>query len=92
MDANLIPIVAIIMGTLCFLVPVSLVTLRFAIKPIAEAVAQLKSAGASQQELSLIKQRLALVEQIVNGMETEVHRLTEAQEFQTELLNRGDEG
>ena len=92
MDANLIPVVAIIMGTLCFLVPVSLVTLRFAIKPIAEAVAQMRSSGASQQEISLLGQRLALLEQIVGGMETDVQRLSEAQDFQNELLNPPEQG
>mgnify|MGYP000650449671 CR=1 FL=1 len=66
MDATLIPVVAIIMGTLCFLVPVSLVTLRFAIKPIAEAVAQMRSVGASQQEIALMGQRLALLEQLAD--------------------------
>jgi hypothetical protein len=92
MDANLIPVVAIIMGTLCFLVPVSLVTLRFAIKPIAEAVAQMRSVGASQQEIALMGQRLALLEQIVGGMETDVQRLSEAQDFQNELLNPPEQG
>ena len=91
MDANLIPIVAIIMGTLCFLVPVSLVTLRFAIKPIAEAVAQMRSSGASEQEISLLGQRLALLEQIVGGMETDVQRRSEAQDFQNELLSSPDQ-
>ena len=36
---DLVPIVGIIMGTLTVLVPVSLIALRFAIKPIAEAIA-----------------------------------------------------
>lgn len=81
-----IPIVGIIMGTLCFLVPVSLITLRFAIKPIAEAVAQMRSAGAAQEELAIMGQRLALLEQQVGGLETEVDRIGEAQDFQTELL------
>ena len=72
-----IPIVAIIMGTLSFLIPVSLITLRFAIKPIAEAVAQMRSGGASQEELAIMRQRLALMEQQLGGLETEVHRIGE---------------
>lgn len=83
-----IPIVAIIMGTLCFLIPVSLITLRFAIKPIAEAVAQMRSAGAAQEELAIMGQRLALLEQIVGGMETELERIGEAHDFERELLER----
>lgn len=86
MDPNLIPVVAIIMGTLCFLVPVSLVTLRFAIKPIAEAVSQMRASGAAQEELAIMRQRVALLEQQVGGLETEVDRIGAAQDFQTELL------
>jgi hypothetical protein len=81
-----VPIVAIVMGTLCFLIPISLITLRFAIKPIAAAVAQMRSSGAAQEELAIMGQRLALLEQVVSGMETEVERIGAAQDFQAELL------
>ena len=91
MDAAFIPIVAIIMGTLCFLVPVSLITLRFAIKPIAEAVAQMRTSGAAQEELAIVGQRLALLEQVVSGMETELERIGEAHDFQAELLEPSTE-
>jgi hypothetical protein len=37
-------------------------------------------------------QRLALLEQIVGGMETDVQRLSEAQDFQNELLNPPEQG
>lgn len=86
-----IPIVAIIMGTLSFLIPVSLITLRFAIKPIAEAVAQMRSGGASQEELAIMRQRLALLEQQFGGLETEVHQIGEAQAFQAELLKPAED-
>jgi TolA-binding protein len=81
-----VPIVAIIMGTLMILIPVSLVALRFAIKPISEAVAKMRGGGASQQELAIMKQQIALLEQQLGGMESELHRLSEAQEFQAQLL------
>jgi hypothetical protein len=81
-----IPIVAIVMGSLTVLIPLSIITLRFAIKPIAEAVAQMRSGGASQEEMAIMRQRLALLEQQLGGLETEVHRIGEAQDFQTELL------
>lgn len=86
-----VPIVGIIMGTLCFLVPVSLITLRFAIRPIAEAVAQMRSTGAAQEELAIMGQRLALIEQQVGGLETEVERIGEAQDFQSKLLQSSTE-
>lgn len=85
-----IPIVAIVMGTLTVLIPLSLITLRYAIKPIAEAVAQMRSSGIAQEELAIIGQRLALLEQMVGGLESEVHRIGEAQDFQAELLKPGE--
>jgi hypothetical protein len=84
-----IPIVAIVMGSLTVLIPLSIVTLRFAIKPIAEAVAHMRSSGASQEEMAIMRQRLALLEQTVGGLETEVTRIGEAQDFQNELLKPG---
>jgi hypothetical protein len=84
-----IPIVGIVMGTLTVLIPLSLITLRFAIKPIAEAVAQMRSGGASQEQLAVMQQRLALLEQQFGGLESEVHRIGEAQDFQAELLKPG---
>lgn len=81
-----VPIVAIVMGTLTVLIPLSLITLRYAIKPIAEAVTQMRSGGASQEQLAVMQQRLALLEQQFGGLETEVTRIGEAQDFQTELL------
>lgn len=86
-----IPIVAIVMGTLTVLIPLSLITLRFAIKPIAEAVAQMRSGGASQEQLTVMQQRLALLEQQFGGLESEVHRIGEAQDFQTELLKPAED-
>ena len=81
-----VPIVGIVMGTLTVLIPLSLITLRYAIKPIAEAVTQMRSGGASQEQLAVMQQRLALLEQQFGGLETEVTRIGEAQDFQTELL------
>lgn len=84
-----VPIVGIVMGTLTVLIPLSIITLRFAIKPIAEAVTQMRAGGASQEELAIMRQRLALMEQQLGGLETEVHRIGEAQDFQAELLKPG---
>ena len=86
-----VPIVGIVMGTLTILIPLSIITLRFAIKPIAEAVTQMRAGGASQEELAIMRQRLALMEQQLGGLETEVHRIGEAQDFQAELLKPGED-
>ena len=86
-----VPIVGIVMGTLTVLIPLSIITLRFAIKPIAEAVAQMRAGGASQEELAIMRQRLALLEQQLGGLETEVERIGEAQEVQAQLMKPRDE-
>ena len=82
---SLIPIVGIVMGTLTVLVPVSLIALRFAIKPIAEAIAITRS-NVAPAEVSLMKERIALLEQQVSGMDSEVNRISEAVDFQDRLL------
>ena len=86
---QLVPIVAIVMGTLTVLVPVSLIALRFAIKPIAEAVAQMRS-GVAPDEVRIMKERISLLEQQLNGIDSEVSRISEAVDFQDRLLKPGD--
>lgn len=83
---NLIPIVGIVMGTLTVLVPVSLIALRFAIKPIAEAIAITRSGGVAQDELAIIGKRVALLEQQLSGIDSEVNRISDAVDFQDRLL------
>ena len=86
-----IPIVGIVMGTLTVLIPLSLITLRYAIKPIAEAVGHMRSGGLAQEELAVMRQRLALLEQQFGGLESEVHQIGEAQAFQAELLKPAED-
>ena len=83
--ATLIPIVAIVMGSLTVLVPVSLIALRFAIKPIAEAIAITRS-NVAPAELSIMKDRIALLEQQLSGIDSEVNRISEAVDFQDRLM------
>jgi len=89
--ATLIPIVAIVMGSLTVLVPVSLISLRFAIKPIAEAIAISRSTVAPA-EVSIMKERIALLEQQVSGIDSEVNRISEAVDFQDRLLEPDETG
>ncbi len=81
----LIPIVAIVMGMLTVLIPITGLTLRFALKPIAESVAKMREAEGAGRELSLVVQRVALLEQQIAGMDTSIERLVEADDFRTRL-------
>ncbi len=78
-------VVAVFMGTLIVLIPVAGITVRFALKPIAEAIARIKESQGANQEMSIMAQRLDLLERQLSGVESELHRLREVQEFHAQL-------
>lgn len=84
---ELIPIVAIVMGMLTILIPITGFTARFALKPIAEAVARMREAQGAGQHVALLEQRIALLEQQQSNTEAEVEKLLEVQQFQEKLLS-----
>ena len=81
----MIPIVAIVMGMLTVLIPITGFTLRFALKPIAESVAKMREGEGASRMLSLVEQRVALLEQQIAGVDTSIERLVEADEFRARL-------
>jgi sensor histidine kinase YesM len=87
---ELIPIVAIVMGMLTVLIPITGFTARFALKPIAEAVARMKEAQGSGQHVALLEQRVALLEQQQANTEDELQKVLEVQQFQEKLLSSAD--
>lgn len=78
-------IVAVFMGMLVILIPIAGLTARFALKPIAEAVARMREAQGSADQLSLLEQRLSLMEQQLGAIEEDVQRLDEKVEFDRRL-------
>ena len=84
---ELIPIVAIVMGMLTILIPITGFTARFALKPIAEAVARMREAQGAGQHVALLEQRIALLEQQQSNTEAELEKLLEVQQFQEKLLS-----
>ncbi len=89
---ELIPLAAIIMGTLIVLIPVAGLTARFALKPIVEAVARMRQTQGAAEHLAIMEQRMALMEQQQANMESDMGRLLEVQEFQEKLLTNQEEG
>lgn len=83
---ELIPIVAIVMGMMTILIPITGFTARFALKPIAEAVARMKEAQGAGQHVALLEQRIALLEQQQSNTESELEKVLEVQQFQEKLL------
>jgi hypothetical protein len=80
-------VIAVVMGLMVVLIPVAGVTARFALKPIAEAVARMREAQGTNRELQLIEQRLALMEQQLSGLETDVRRIEDRTEFDRQLMS-----
>jgi hypothetical protein len=82
---DLTSVVAVVMGMLIILVPVAGLTLRFALKPIAEAMARIKEAQGAGREVAVMQQRIDLLERQLSGVESEMARLREIQEFHSQL-------
>jgi hypothetical protein len=90
MDAQmfelLIPLTAIVLGSLMFLIPIAGLTARFAIKPVMEALGRAREgAGTNARELSVLEQRVALLEQQYQNLEGSVERLQDVKEFERRL-------
>jgi len=81
-----IPIVGIVMGCIVVSIPLLGFTVRYAMKPFAESMATLRGAKGSEEKLQIMGQRMQLMEQQVASFESELHRVSEAQEFQGKLL------
>jgi hypothetical protein len=82
---SLVPLAAVIMGTLIVLIPIAGLTARFAIKPIVEAMARLRESPGASREISILEQRVALLEQQVQNVESSVDRIGAAREFDRQL-------
>ena len=92
LPVDLVALVAVVMGCLMFLIPIAGVTARFALKPMAEALARMRESGSTNETIQLIERRLALLEheqQSVMELKHEMERLSEALEFQKQLVAPG---
>ena len=78
-------VIAVAMGMMVVLIPIAGLTARFALKPIAEAVARMREGQGSNQQFGLIEQRLSLLEQQLIGVELDVRRIEEYSAFDREL-------
>ena len=83
----LIPLVLGTLGILTVLIPIAGLTARFALKPIVEAIARMREvqAGATGRELSLLEQRVSLLEQQYQTLDHSVERIAEIKDFDRQL-------
>ncbi|HEX8696268.1 MAG TPA: hypothetical protein VF746_27870 [Longimicrobium sp.] len=75
----------VIMGTLVVLIPVTGLTVRFAMKPLLEAKTKLIQAQAGGPSAALLEERVAQLEAQLESMETTLHRVLDEQEFHRRL-------
>lgn len=89
----LIPILGIVFGSLMFLIPIAGFTARFALKPIVEALAKYREiqGGVTGREINVLEQRVALLEQQYQNLETSVSRIGELKEFDRQLTSGSGE-
>lgn len=89
----LIPILGIVFGSLMFLIPIAGFTARFALKPIVEALAKYRElqGGVTGREINVLEQRVALLEQQYQNLETSVSRMGELKEFDRQLTSGSGE-
>lgn len=83
----LIPLVLGTLGIMTVLIPIVGLTARFALKPIVEAIARMREAqtGTAGRELNVLEQRVALLEQQYQQLDTTVERLSEMKDFDRQL-------
>lgn len=94
MDTNeaIISGLAIFLGLMVVLIPITGLTLRFALKPVMEALGRYRETQSDQQMQQLLERRVALMEEQMHSMDRSLRELVDASEFQRELesgkLNR----
>lgn len=88
-SGDLVPLVAVTLGCLMFLIPIAGLTARFALKPIVEAIARVREiqAGTGGRELNVLEQRVALLEQQYQTLESSVTRIGELKDFDRQLTS-----
>lgn len=82
---DLTEIVAVVMGVSIVLIPVAGLTLRFAIKPVVEAIGRSLESHGLEDTVGVLERRMEILERQLESTDTSVGRLAEAVEFQKEL-------
>ena len=82
---DLTALLAVFMGVSVVLVPVIGITARFALKPTVEALSRFFEKRGSDEAISILERRMALIEQQVESIDTNVQKLVDAAEFDRKL-------
>ncbi len=82
---DLTALLAVFMGISVVLVPVIGITARFALKPTVEALSRFFDKKGSDEAISILERRMALMEQQLESIESNVQKLAETAEFDRKL-------
>lgn len=85
MPIDLTALLAVFMGTSIVLIPVLGITARFALKPTVEALSRFFERRGSEETISILERRMALMEQQIESIESNVQRLVEVSDFHQRL-------
>lgn len=78
-------IIFFLFAGLIVLVPVTGITLRFALKPIVDSIARLMEVRARHEGAAAVESRVALLEQELQATRHELHELRERDDFYRKL-------
>ncbi len=82
---DLTALLAVFMGVSIVLVPVIGLTARFALKPTVEALSRFFDKRGSDEAISILERRMALMEQQLESIESSVQRIADTAEFDHDL-------
>ena len=82
---DVVGLLATFMGISIVLIPVLGITARFALKPTVEALSRFFDKKGSDEAISILERRMALMEHQLESVESDVRRLAETAEFDQRL-------
>ena len=82
---DLTALLATFMGIFLFLIPVIGLTARFALKPTVEALSRFFDKKGSDEAISILERRMALMEQQLESIESSVQRIADTAGFDHNL-------
>jgi hypothetical protein len=85
LPVDLVALVSAIMGISIILFPVIGLTIRFALKPTAEALGRFFEHKGVDDSIQIMDRRMALMEQQIQTLESSITQLVEVTEFHNQL-------
>jgi len=76
---------AIFLGMMVVLIPITGLTARFALKPLMEALGKYREIQGGREATDLLERRVALMEEQFHSLERSVREIAEGADFQRQL-------